>query len=50
MHLFFSTPIWISEIDNFENINKELLNYINLEKSKNPEGQIKSNKWHSNLI
>ena len=50
MHLFFSTPIWISEIDNFENINKELLNYISIEKSKNPEGQIKSNVkgWHSN--
>ena len=50
MHLFFSTPIWISEIGNFENINKELLKYINIEKSKNPEGQIKSNVkgWHSN--
>ena len=50
MHLFFSTPIWISEIDNFYNINKELLDYISIEKSKNPEGQIKSNVkgWHSN--
>ena len=50
MHLFFATPIWISEIDNFKNINKELLNYIGIEKSKNPGGLRKSNVkgWHSN--
>ncbi len=50
MHLFFSTPVWISEIDNYQNINKELNNYINEEKEKNPEGLKKSNVkgWHSN--
>ena len=24
MHLFFSTPIWINQISNYENINTEL--------------------------
>ena len=49
MHLFFSTPIWINEIDNYKNINNELKNYIYKEKEKNPEGKIKSNVkgWHS---
>ncbi len=50
MHLFFSTPIWINEINNHENINKELTNYLYQEKEKNPEGAKKSNVngWHSN--
>ena len=49
MHLFFSTPVWISQINNHESINKDLLNYIYQEKEKNPEGAIKSNVngWHS---
>ncbi len=49
MHLFFSTPIWITEINNFENINKELINYIYNAKEKNPKGKTKSNVygWHS---
>ena len=49
MHLFFSTPIWINEINNHENINKELTNYLYQEKEKNPEGAKKSNVngWHS---
>ena len=49
MHLFFSTPIWINKIDNFESINSELINYISKEKEKNPEGTKKSNVngWHS---
>ena len=49
MHLFFSTPIWTSKIDNYEKINNMMSNYIyNLQK-KNPEGVIKSNLkgWHS---
>ena len=50
MHLFFSTPIWINEINNHEGINKELTNYLYQEKEKNPEGTKKSNVsgWHSN--
>jgi len=50
MHLFFSTPIWINEINNHEDINKELINYLYQEKERNPEGTKKSNVngWHSN--
>ena len=49
MHLFFSTPVWINQINNFENINSELKNYIYQEQEKNPEGVKKSNfnGWHS---
>jgi len=50
MHLFFSTPIWINQINNHESINIELKNYIYKEKEKYPEGNKKSNVngWHSN--
>ena len=49
MHLFFSTPVWINQINNFETINNELKNYIYEEKEKNPDGVKKSNVngWHS---
>ena len=49
MHLFFSTPVWITEINNSENINTELKNFIYKEKEKNPKGTNKSNVngWHS---
>ena len=49
MHLFFSTPVWINEINNSESINTELKNYIYKKKEKNPEGTKKSNVngWHS---
>ena len=49
MHLFFSTPVWINEINNYENINTELENFIYKEKDKKPEGTKKSNVngWHS---
>ena len=49
MHLFFSTPIWASKIDNYEIINKEMLEYIIDLQSKDPEGILKSNfkGWHS---
>ena len=49
MHLFFSTPVWINKINNFDNINEELKRYIYKEKEKNPEGTKKSNVngWHS---
>jgi len=49
MHLFFSTAVWASKIDNYERINNEMFNYIiNLQK-KDPVGLIKSNfkGWHS---
>jgi len=49
MHLFFSTPVWIDQINNFESINSELQNYIYQEQEKNPDGVKKSNfnGWHS---
>jgi uncharacterized protein (TIGR02466 family) len=49
MHLFFSTPVWINEIDNSANINEELKEYIYREREKKPEGTKKSNVngWHS---
>lgn len=50
MHLFFSTPVWSSKIDNYEKVNKEILEYILYLKKKDPEGLVKSNfiGWHSN--
>tara|TARA_Y100001970_G_scaffold166351_1_gene203438 strand:- start:2642 stop:3241 length:600 start_codon:yes stop_codon:yes gene_type:complete len=49
MHLFFSTPVWIEEITNYEKINDQLEAFINAEKLKNPGGTKKSNVngWHS---
>ena len=49
MHLFFSTPIWTSKINNFEKINKEMFDYISSLQKKDPLGIIKSNfkGWHS---
>jgi len=49
MHLFFSTPVWIEQINNFESINDELKAYIYRAKEENPNGVKKSNinGWHS---
>ena len=49
MHLFFSTPISASKIDNYEKVNEEMFNYINELQIKDPQGVIKSNfkGWHS---
>jgi uncharacterized protein (TIGR02466 family) len=49
MHLFFSTPIWVSKIDNHENLNADILSYITDLQKKDPQGIIKSNfnGWHS---
>ena len=49
MHLFFSTPIWSSKIDNYNKINEDMSNYINTLQKNDPEGVIKSNLkgWHS---
>ena len=49
MHLFFSTPIWVSKIDNYEIINEEMFNYITSLQKQDPQGIIKSNfkGWHS---
>ncbi len=49
MHLFFSTPIWASKIDNYEKTNQKMLKYIIDLQNNNPEGILKSNfkGWHS---
>ena len=49
MHLFFSTPVWIDQINDYEIINDDLKNYIYQEREKNPDGVKKSNVkgWHS---
>ena len=49
MHLFFSTPVWSSKIDNYKKINEEMLIYINDLKKIDPKGVVKSNfnGWHS---
>ena len=49
MHLFFSTAVWASKIDNYEKVNNEMLKYIiNLQK-EDSVGVVKSNfkGWHS---
>jgi len=49
MHLFFSTPVWASKIEGYEDINKELIKYIEDLKNKDPSGKKVSNVkgWHS---
>ena len=49
MHLFFSTPIWTSKINNYVKVNNEIFKYISSQKNSDPEGVKKSNfsGWHS---
>ena len=49
MHLFFSTPIWATKIDNYERVNSEMSSYINILQKNDPQGVLKSNfkGWHS---
>ena len=49
MHLFFSTPIWSSKIENYQTVNDNMLNYITYLQKKDSDGVIKSNfkGWHS---
>ena len=48
-HLFFSTPVWASKIEGYENINLDLKNYIADLRNNDPVGINKSNSkgWHS---
>lgn len=50
MHLFFSTPVWTSKINNFQKVNEDILNYILGLQELDPNGVTKSNfiGWHSN--
>ena len=46
--IYFSTPVWTFQINNYENVNEEMYNYIKSEQKK--DGRItKSNikGWHS---
>ena len=49
MHLFFSTPIWASKINNYQETNQEMLKYITELQESDPEGISRSNfkGWHS---
>ena len=49
LHLVFPTPIWTSVIDDYENINKKLYNFIYSHKKFNENGIVKKKKkgWHS---
>ncbi len=49
MHLFFSTPVWATKINNYKEINEEMFSYIDDLKKKDPDGVTKSNfkGWHS---
>lgn len=49
MQLFFPTPVWINKINDFDEINQELVKYIYAEKESDPLGKRKSNVkgWHS---
>ena len=49
LNLFFSTPVWVSNISEYQDINEEMYNYILKLKSEDKEGIIRSNikGWHS---
>ncbi|MBI04272.1 MAG: hypothetical protein CMI96_00465 [Pelagibacteraceae bacterium] len=49
LNLFFSTPVWVSTIDNYQKINNELYDYINNMRINDPDGVKISNVngWHS---
>ena len=49
MYLFFSTPVWSSKIDDYNNTNNNILKYILSLQENEPKGVTKSNfaGWHS---
>ena len=49
-NLFFSTPVWVSKINNYKETNEKIYNYIKNLHSADNKGIIKSNVkgWHSN--
>ena len=52
MHLFFSTPVWASKVDNYNDVNINILDYILKLQNKDPTGIVKSNLkgWHSIFV
>lgn len=49
MHLFFSTPVWASKINNYKVTNDEINKYITDLQKRDPSGITRSNLkgWHS---
>ena len=49
-NLFFSTPVWVSRIDNYKETNEKIYHYIKKLHSADNKGIIRSNVkgWHSN--
>tara|TARA_B100000989_G_scaffold219710_1_gene167618 strand:+ start:4052 stop:4648 length:597 start_codon:yes stop_codon:yes gene_type:complete len=48
-NLFFPTPVWVSQLENYDEINDKILSYIKNMQDEDKEGIIKSNikGWHS---
>ncbi len=48
-NLFFPTPVWVSHLENYTEVNNEIYSYIKKIKDKDTKGLIKSNikGWHS---
>ena len=48
-NLFFPTPVWTLELDNYQSINEQMYKFIKITQSKDHEGINKSNikGWHS---
>ena len=49
-NLFFPTPVWTINLDNYKKINEQMYNYIKSNKKNDEKGISKSNVkgWHSN--
>lgn len=49
-NLFFSTPVWVSKIDNYKETNEKIYTYIKNLYALDEKGIVKSNikGWHSN--
>ena len=48
-NLFFPTPVWTLQLDNYQSINEQMYEFIKINQSKDLEGINKSNikGWHS---
>ena len=48
-NLFFPTPVWTLQLDNYQSINEEMYKFIKITQSKDQQGISKSNikGWHS---
>ena len=48
-NLFFPTPVWTIQLDNYQSINEQMYEFIKITQSKDQEGISKSNikGWHS---